>query len=203
MAASCKNHEFQSTRPNPGHSFQLSHELGHVLWRQGAVMPLIYLAPHKRFARLFKDRIILIRQCFIRLSVSLLVGVNTNLIDEAAALCVRILTRPHVPIMDKPNARRAIDIIYRHITQHRQNPIAQIGACFIGAASIMCPQSFIFLCLDPFVGHGTEWRTPAQFRFGKGFSLNFGLSLPFSFFLRIQTCCNLFGNCFSLTPSIP
>ena len=88
--------------------------------------PLSTLRRTNGFARLFKDRIILIRQCFIRLSVSLLVGVNTNLIDEAAALCVRILTRPHVPIMDKPNARRAIDIIYRHITQHRQNPIAQI-----------------------------------------------------------------------------
>ena len=89
-------------------------------------MPLLFPAPHQRLALLFKDRIILIRRCFIRLLVSLLVGVNTNLIDEAAALCVRILTRPHVPIMDKPNARRAIDIIYRHITQHRQNPIAQI-----------------------------------------------------------------------------
>ena len=164
-------------------------------------MPLLFPAPHQRLALLFKDRIILIRRCFIRLSVSLLVGVNTNLIDEAAALCVRILTRPHVPITDKPNARRAIDIIYRHITQHRQNPIAQIGTCFIGAASIMRPQSFFFLYLDPFVGHGTEWRTPAQFRFGKGFSLNFGLRLPFSLFLRIQACCNLFGNCFSLTPS--
>lgn len=67
----------------------------------------------------------------------------------------------------------------------------------------MRPQSFIFLCLDPFVGHGTEWSTPAHFRFGKGLSLNFGPLLPFSLFLRIQACGNLFCNGFSLTPSIP